>query len=89
MQNYGAKFDLIQTGIPGPVEIIGRKGDERIIKDLSSHKWRYKVNLNGIEKKLYSGNSKSSKWLSEDLPLNKRMTWYKVKHLLPKYIFVY
>ncbi|KAM7517559.1 hypothetical protein LguiB_016521 [Lonicera macranthoides] len=83
LQNYGPKFDLKQTGIPGPVEIIGRKGDERIIKDLSSHKWRYKVSLNGIEKKLYSGNSKSSKWLSEGLPLNKRMIWYKTTFKAP------
>ncbi|KAL4571632.1 hypothetical protein LXL04_018395 [Taraxacum kok-saghyz] len=33
LQNYGPKFDLIQTGVPGPVEIIGKKGDDVGLKN--------------------------------------------------------
>ncbi|KAI8017314.1 Beta-galactosidase 7 [Camellia lanceoleosa] len=42
-QNYGPQFDKINTGIPGPVQLIGRNGDETIIKDLSLHKWNYRT----------------------------------------------
>ncbi|KAJ8532098.1 hypothetical protein K7X08_012021 [Anisodus acutangulus] len=50
LQNYGPHFDTIQSGIAGPVEIIGKKGDESIIKDLSAHKWSYKVAVNCLLK---------------------------------------
>lgn len=67
---------MIKTGIPGPVEIVGRKGDETISKDLSQHKWTYKVGLKGVdENKVYS---QASHWQSQDLPTNRMMTWYKV-----------
>lgn len=74
-------FDLVQNGIPGPVEIVGRKGNERVIKDLSGHVWSYKVGLHGINNKLFSVDSASaSNWQGKDLPTNRTMTWYKVKH---------
>ncbi|XP_038688653.1 beta-galactosidase 7-like [Tripterygium wilfordii] len=77
-QNYGAYFDLIGSGISGPVELVSHKGDETITKDISGHKWSYKTGLNGLESKLYSSNSPgSSMWQSEDLPTDKMMTWYK------------
>ena len=57
MQNYGPRFDLVQNGISGPVEIVGRKGDERVVKDLSSHQWTYQVGLHGLDNKLYSTDS--------------------------------
>ncbi|KAL6965806.1 Beta-galactosidase 7 [Sarracenia purpurea var. burkii] len=56
--NYGPRFDLIDTEIIGTFEIIGRKGDGRVIKDLSSHKWVYKVGLHGPDNQLYSANSR-------------------------------
>ncbi|KAJ9183728.1 hypothetical protein P3X46_007540 [Hevea brasiliensis] len=84
LANYGPKFDLIQAGIPGPVELVGRKGDESIIKDLSAHKWSYKVGLHGLENKLYSLDSpQASKWQEHDLPTNRMMTWYKTTFKAP------
>lgn len=72
---------MVQDGVTGPVELIGTKGDETIIKDLSSHRWAYKVGLHGLDdEKLYSVSAKSKSktaWSAENLPLNRRMTWYK------------
>lgn len=74
-QNYGPYFDTIESGLPGPVELIGRKGDESVIKDLSSHKWSYEVGLHGFDNKLYSSDSRyASKWEAENLPTNRMMT---------------
>ncbi|KAM3286597.1 beta-galactosidase 15 [Capsicum chacoense] len=86
LQNYGPHFDTIQSGIPGPVEIIGKKGDESIIKDLSSHKWSYTVGLNGISNKLFAQNPKiktGNWWNSHDVPINRSMTWYKTTFKAP------
>ncbi|KAI3443528.1 hypothetical protein Pfo_000193 [Paulownia fortunei] len=84
LQNYGPRFDLIQTGLPGPIEIIGRKGDESIIKDLSRHKWSYKVGLKGLENELFNDDKKfAAQWQSENLPINRRMTWYKTSFKAP------
>ncbi|KAF8397786.1 hypothetical protein HHK36_016709 [Tetracentron sinense] len=53
LKNYGAKFDLVQAGIVGLVELVGhRRDDEYII----SNKWVYKVGLNGEEKQLTALN---------------------------------
>ncbi|KAJ8767433.1 hypothetical protein K2173_017477 [Erythroxylum novogranatense] len=81
-QNYGPKFDLYDSGIKGPVQIIGRKGDETIIKDLSGHKWNYIVGLQGLdEQRLYSSNS--SKWNEDNLPNKRMMTWFKTTFKAP------
>ncbi|XP_058221128.1 beta-galactosidase-like [Rhododendron vialii] len=83
-QNYGPKFDMIESGLPGPVELIGRKGDESVIKDLSSHKWTYEVGLHGLDNKVYSLDSRyPSKWQAENLPINRMMTWYKTTFKAP------
>ncbi|OVA11463.1 D-galactoside/L-rhamnose binding SUEL lectin domain [Macleaya cordata] len=83
LQNYGPHFDTVDTGLVG-VQLIGKKGDEQIVKDLSSHNWVYKVGLHGEEKKIYSVESPhASKWYSEDLPANRRMTWYKTNFKAP------
>ncbi|XP_022931970.1 beta-galactosidase 15-like [Cucurbita moschata] len=83
-QNYGPFFDMIQSGIPGPVELIGRNGDETLIKDLSSHKWSYEIGLHGFENRLFSSDSRfAAKWQSENLPVNKMMTWYKTTFKAP------
>lgn len=64
--------------------IVGTKGDEQVIKDLSAHKWTYKVGLRGMEHKYYSKDSKlATKWAANDLPTNKMMTWYKTTFKAP------
>ncbi|KAI4379584.1 hypothetical protein MLD38_005862 [Melastoma candidum] len=83
-QNYGPMFDMIQSGIIGPVMIAGKKGDETTLKDLSAHPWSYKIGLHGFDKQLYSVNSDlSSSWRSDQLPVNKMMTWYKTTFKAP------
>ncbi|XP_011000544.1 PREDICTED: beta-galactosidase 15-like [Populus euphratica] len=79
--NYGANFDLTQAGVRGPVELVGYHDDEIIIKDLSSHKWSYKVGLEGLHQNLYS--SDSSKWQQDNYPTNKMFTWYKATFKAP------
>lgn len=70
---------MVESGITGSVALVGRKGDEQIIKDLSAHKWMYKVGLRGMEHKYYSLDSGfATKWLGKELPINRMMTWYKV-----------
>ncbi|CAK9159233.1 unnamed protein product [Ilex paraguariensis] len=85
LQNYGPYFDVIETGLPGPVEIVGRNGDESVVKDLSAHKWSYKVGLNGLDDKLYSSADSrfASQWQAKDLPTNRMMTWYKTTFKAP------
>ncbi|KAL3532723.1 hypothetical protein ACH5RR_006244 [Cinchona calisaya] len=83
LQNYGAYFDVVGTGILGPVQIIGRNGDESITKDLSAHKWSYKVGLNGLGKKFFSSSDSSSEWQSQNLPFNRMLTWYKTTFKAP------
>lgn len=66
------------------MELIGRHSDETITKDLSTHKWTYKVGLHGLETQVYSPDSKSaSKWKSTALPTNRMMTWYKTTFKAP------
>ncbi|KAL6224299.1 hypothetical protein ACLB2K_003154 [Fragaria x ananassa] len=57
-------------------------GDETVIKDLSAHKWSYKVGLHGLTNKLFS-SEKGTKWSSENLPVNTTMTWYKTTFKAP------
>ncbi|CAH9077021.1 unnamed protein product [Cuscuta europaea] len=84
LQNYGSFFDMAEVGISGPVEIIGRKGDETITKDLSSHKWSYTIGLHGESLKLFSNGSRfASQWQSNNLPINTKMTWYKTTFSAP------
>ncbi|CAK7336546.1 unnamed protein product [Dovyalis caffra] len=82
--NYGTKFDLVPSGITGPVELIGHHGDERIVKDLSSHKWSYKVGLEGLQQRLYDLQSSSAfKWKQYNYPINRTLTWYKTTFKAP------
>lgn len=83
-QNYGGGYDLQAAGILGPVVLVGQNGDETVIKDLSAHKWSYKVGLHGLTNKLFS-SEKATKWSSENLPVNTTMTWYKVYQIKPSY----
>ncbi|KAL2227770.1 beta-galactosidase 15-like [Sesamum indicum] len=82
LQNYGPNFDVVQTGLPGPIEIIGQKGDECIIKDLSKRTWTYKVGLDGFNTKLFNNNV-DKVWSTGEMPINKMMTWYKTTFKAP------
>ncbi|XP_020203058.1 beta-galactosidase 15 [Cajanus cajan] len=85
LQNYGENYDKWQAGLVGPIEVIGRKGDETIVKDLSKYKWTYKVGLHGWDNKFFSEDSpyaSASKWES-DLPINRKFTWYKTTFKAP------
>ncbi|KAK4430888.1 Beta-galactosidase 15 [Sesamum alatum] len=82
LPNYGPRFDVVRTGLPGPIQIIGRKGDERIIKNLWKHTWTYKVGLDGFNNQVFnSGVDKV--WINGELPINKMMTWYKTTFKAP------
>ncbi|XP_043690636.1 beta-galactosidase 15 [Telopea speciosissima] len=83
LKNYGPFFDTAPTGILGAVELVAKiQNDETIIKNLSSYKWTYKVGLNGEERQLYDVQS-HKKWYTEDLPINRMMTWYKTSFKAP------
>ncbi|KAK7291786.1 hypothetical protein RIF29_07206 [Crotalaria pallida] len=86
LANYGGNFDKWHAGLVGPVEVVSRKGDETIIKDLSAHKWMNKVGLHGWHNEYFSEDSifaPPSKWESEDLPSNRMLTWYKTTFKAP------
>lgn len=83
MQNYGARFDLVGVGVTGPIEIVGKKGDVSIVKDLSHHNWTYKIGLDGMSNQFFSANTKAApQWNTENLPIMRRLTWYKVLFFL-------
>ncbi|KAG5101536.1 hypothetical protein JHK84_046505 [Glycine max] len=86
LQNYGAFFATWHAGLVGPIELVSVKGEETIIKNLSSHKWSYKIGLHGWDHKLFSDDSPfaaQSKWESEKLPTNRMLTWYKTTFKAP------
>ncbi|XP_050215602.1 beta-galactosidase 15-like [Mercurialis annua] len=82
LPNYGPMFDLVPSGIPGPVELIGQKDDETVVKDISSHTWSYSVGLDGFNHELYASDH-SKKWMELDLPTDRMMTWYKTTFKAP------
>ncbi|KAI9114113.1 hypothetical protein K1719_014763 [Acacia pycnantha] len=89
LHNYGAFFDTWNTGLVGPIEVVGKKGNETIIKDLASHKWHYGIGLDGWEKKFFSEEfSSKNKWASDHLPINRSFTWYKVLDNLKIVLFL-
>ncbi|KAG4970256.1 hypothetical protein JHK82_035946 [Glycine max] len=86
LQNYGAFFDTWHAGLVEPIELVSVKGDETIIKNLSSNKWSYKVGLHGWDHKLFSDDSPfaaPNKWESEKLPTDRMLTWYKTTFNAP------
>ncbi|XP_054776094.1 beta-galactosidase 7-like [Prosopis cineraria] len=79
LPNYGAKYDLIDTGIvDGPVKLIGKNS---VSMDLTNNSWSYKTGLNGEAQRLRKGVWKSGS--SNNLPVGKGMTWYKAKFNVP------
>ncbi|XP_073155787.1 beta-galactosidase 15-like [Henckelia pumila] len=79
LQNYGGGFDSVGTGLPGPIEIITRQGDETIIKDLTGHEWSYKIGIDGFNHEIYDSHAKSGsdQWQSGEFPVDQMFTWYK------------
>ncbi|XP_065849772.1 beta-galactosidase 15-like [Euphorbia lathyris] len=88
LANYGPKYDIIGTGLVGPIALVGRKGDEEIIKDLSKHKWSYNIGFLGLSSNnqmygLDSHHFTTAKWLDQNLPINRMMTWYQADFKAP------
>ncbi|KAL9224192.1 hypothetical protein vseg_000254 [Gypsophila vaccaria] len=82
LKNYGPYFDMVPTGITGPVELVSVRGDETVIKNLTLHKWSYSTGLPGLdrdmlftEKSLFSALWRSSS--SGHVRTNTTLTWYK------------
>ncbi|KAJ4955330.1 hypothetical protein NE237_012113 [Protea cynaroides] len=82
LKNYGSFFDTTPTGILGPVQLVGTKNDEMVLKDLSSYKWTYKVGLHGEERHLFD-DQPHKPWYTENLPINRMFTWYKASFKAP------
>ncbi|XP_028758971.1 beta-galactosidase 7-like [Neltuma alba] len=79
LANYGAKFDLVPTGLAGgSVKLIGKNN---LSMDLTNNSWSYKTGLNGEAQHLHKGSWQSSS--STSLPVGKGMTWYKAKFNAP------
>ncbi|KAH7664349.1 Beta-galactosidase protein [Dioscorea alata] len=77
--NYGARYELVPTGIAGgPVFIIG--GGMK--HDLSSELWAYKVGLDGEDNEIYM-DSPSHKWHTDSIPTMRPFTWYKTTFKAP------
>ncbi|KAE8691261.1 Leucine-rich repeat protein kinase family protein [Hibiscus syriacus] len=79
-KNYEAKFDLVGAGVTSPVELVLKKGDETIVKDLSSNKWTYKIDQIPINKNFtwYKTTFKAplgNKPVVDLLGLGKGMAW--------------
>ncbi|XP_022731075.1 beta-galactosidase-like [Durio zibethinus] len=84
LQNYGAHFDSSSNGLKAPFELIGKKGDTKIVKDLTSNKWNYKIGMDGITNKFFESDCNSTlKWDSDSLPINRNFTWYKTTFKAP------
>ncbi|XP_042983873.1 beta-galactosidase 3-like isoform X2 [Carya illinoinensis] len=84
LPNNGPHFETRNTGILGPVVIHGIDQGNR---DLSWHKWSYKVGLKGEAMNLCSPNSISSvDWMQGSLVAEKQqpLTWYKTHFDAPE-----
>lgn len=80
LKNYGPYFDMTPVGITGPVKLVGKRDDEIVIKDLSSHVWRYATGLQGLDHDLlYTERSHyANRWKTQSgMPINSPMIWYK------------
>ncbi|XP_073066891.1 LOW QUALITY PROTEIN: beta-galactosidase 15-like [Primulina eburnea] len=88
LQNYGGGYDSVGTGLPGPIEIISRHGDETIIKDLTNDEWSYKIGIEGLNDELFDDSHTKSgsddQWQSGELPVDQMFTWYKTIFKAPR-----
>ncbi|KAJ8641771.1 hypothetical protein MRB53_018465 [Persea americana] len=75
LKNSQPFFDIWGAGITG-VKLIGKSD----ALDLSSNQWTYQIGLKGEELGLYRDSSGSSlPWISETLPKNQPLIWYKTR----------
>ncbi|KAJ1380656.1 Galactose-binding-like domain superfamily [Sesbania bispinosa] len=74
--NYGAYFDNVHVGIDGPVQLVGRKDNTEIIKDITNNVWNYKVGLHCEHVKHFSVDSTNG-WFTNGLPTDRVFVWYK------------
>ncbi|KAK9697359.1 hypothetical protein RND81_08G032500 [Saponaria officinalis] len=81
LKNYGPYFDMVPTGITGPVELLGIRGDETVVKNLTLHTWSYSTGLQGLDRDmLFSERALfSTRWRpsSGNFRINTTLTWYK------------
>ncbi|KAK9947015.1 hypothetical protein M0R45_012452 [Rubus argutus] len=84
LPNVGFHFETWKTGIQGPVFLDGLSQGR---KDLASHKWFYKVGLNGEAMNLVSPNGASAvDWIRVSLSNQNQRTlkWYKAYFNAPE-----
>ncbi|KAL5549989.1 hypothetical protein UlMin_000165 [Ulmus minor] len=63
LPNYGALYDQVLVGIHGPVQLIGNKNGNKVVKDLTNNQWTYKIGLVGENQRLYDVfPNKTHKW---------------------------
>ncbi|KAJ1378444.1 Glycoside hydrolase, family 35 [Sesbania bispinosa] len=82
LPNYGAYFDNVHVGIDGPVQLVGRKDNTEIIKDITNNVWNYKVGLHGEHVKHFSVDSTNG-WFTNGLPTDRVFVWYKTTFKSP------
>ncbi|XP_050232309.1 beta-galactosidase 3-like isoform X2 [Mercurialis annua] len=84
LPNNGPRFETSNIGIQGPVVIHGLDQGE---KDLTSHKWSYKVGLKGEDMNLGSPNSfPSLEWMQKSslVAESQPLTWHRTMFDAPK-----
>ena len=82
--NYGAFFDEGPYGITGSVQLVApAQNNSTITRDLSQNEWAYKAGLSGEKNKLFDDTINHRKWHTHNLPLFKRLTWYKTTFKTP------
>ncbi|VFQ74515.1 unnamed protein product [Cuscuta campestris] len=82
LPNVGTHYERWSAGVLGPVTLSGlNKGT----KDLTKHKWSYKVGLKGelVSLNTIMGSS-SVDWDASSLAIKKPLTWYKANFNEPK-----
>ncbi|RHN65216.1 putative beta-galactosidase [Medicago truncatula] len=82
--NYGAFFDMQETGIVGgPVKLFSIENPNNVL-DLSKSTWSYKVGINGMTKKFYDPKTTIGvQWKTNNVSIGVPMTWYKTTFKTP------
>jgi len=82
--NYGAFFDMQETGIVGgPVKLISIENPNNVL-DLSKSTWSYKVGINGMAEKFYDPKiTNGIQWKTNNVSVGVPMTWYKTTFKTP------
>ncbi|KAL9225416.1 hypothetical protein vseg_001345 [Gypsophila vaccaria] len=82
--NYGPFFDLVPTGVTGPVKLVALNTSGVIkTEDLSSNQWIYKVGLVGEQKKFYSSNMTDLPWQPQKIVHSRKFTWFMTNFSTP------